>query len=266
MKASRQRYQQGSLLKQRRANGSTDWVLRYRVTLPDGHRAQRQAVIGTIKEYPTESQAQKAADQVRLTINHEAPSAQQPTIEMVASHFKEIELCEHNPRRAWSTKQKHRDLLNFYILPRWGTIRLVDVKTVAVEAWLGTLMVTKGSENNPQKQAMADPTKQAIRNTFSTLFTHAQRYEFAPPGYNPISLVRQTGKRSRIPHILTPGEINALWHGSGKREQAMISIEYGNGLRISEAIGLKWHDIDFAKMHGAGQQECRQRARRRDQD
>jgi integrase len=247
LKASRQRYQQGSLLKQRRANGGTDWVLRYRVTLPDGHRVQRQAVIGTTKEYPTESQAQKAADQVRLTINHKAPSAQQPTVEMVASHFKEIELCDDNPRRAWSTKQKHKDLLNFYILPRWGTIRLVDVKTVAVEAWLGTLMVTKGSKRNPEKQTMADPTKQAIRNTFSTLFTHAQRYEFASPGYNPISLVRQTGKRSRIPDILTPGEINALWHGSGKREQAMISIEYGNGLRISEAIGLKWHDIDFAK-------------------
>jgi integrase len=116
-----------------------------------------------------------------------------------------------------------------------------------VEAWLGTLMVTKGSKKNPQKQTMADPTKQAIRNTFSTLFTHAQRYEFVPPGYNPVTLVRQSGKRSCIPDILTPGEINALWHGSGKREQAMISIEYGNGLRISEAIGLKWHDIDFAK-------------------
>jgi len=51
-----------------------------------------------------------------------------------------------------------------------------------------------------------------------------------PQGYNPITLVRQTVKRSRIPDILTPGEINALWHGSGKREQAMISIEYENGL------------------------------------
>ena len=157
------------------------------------------------------------------------------------------QLCEHDLRRAWSTKQKHKDLLNFYILPRWGTIRMVDVKTGAVEAWLGTLMVTKGSKKNPQKQTMADPTKQAIRNTFSTLFTHAQRYEFVPSGYNPIKLVRQSGKRSRIPDILTPGEINALWHGSDKREQAMVSIEYGNGLRISEAIGLKWHDIDFAR-------------------
>jgi integrase len=246
LKASRQRYQQGSLLKQRRANGNTDWVLRYRVTLPDGHRAQRQVVVGTTKEYPTESQARKAADHARLTINDKALSAQ-PTVETVASHFKEIELHEHNLRRAWSTKQKHKDLLNCYILPRWGTNRMMDVKAVAVEAWLGTLMVTKGGKKNPHQQTMADPTKQSIRNTFATLFTHAQRYEFVPPNHNPIKLVRQSGQRSHIPDILTPSEINALWHGSGKREQAMISIEYGNGLRISEAIGLKWHDIDFAK-------------------
>ena len=67
--ASRQRYQNGSLLKQRRADNRSEWILRYRVTLPDGRRVQRRAVIGTTEKYRTESQAQKAADQVRLTIN-----------------------------------------------------------------------------------------------------------------------------------------------------------------------------------------------------
>ena len=68
-----------------------------------------------------------------------------------------------------------------------------------------------------------------------------------PQGYNPIKVVRQSGKRSRIPDILTPGEISSLGHGSAKRDRAMMSIEYGNGLRISEGIGIKWHDIDFEK-------------------
>lgn len=66
-------------------------------------------------------------------------------------------------------------------------------------------------------------------------------------GHNPIKLVRQSGKRSRIPDILAPGEIRALWLNSDKREQAAVAIEFGNGLRISEAIGLKWKDIDFKK-------------------
>jgi len=42
---------------------------------------------------------------------------------------------------------------------------------------------------------------------------------------NRIKLLRQSGKRSRIPDILTPREISNLWHRSAKRERAMMSIE-----------------------------------------
>lgn len=64
-------------------------------------------------------------------------------------------------------------------------------------------------------------------------------------GFNPVKLARQSGKRSRIPEILTPSEIHQLWVGSALRERAAISVEYGNGLRISEAFALKWSDINF---------------------
>ncbi len=83
--------------------------------------------------------------------------------------------------------------------------------------------------------------------TESVLFTHAQRFEFVPQGHNPISLVRQTGKRSRIPDILEPWEINAIWLNSSLRERAAISIAYGNGLRVSEEFALKWHNLDASK-------------------
>jgi integrase len=160
---------------------------------------------------------------------------------MVTRHFKEIELLDTNTRRSWSTKQNYRDNLNSYILPRWETIRIMDIRTVDVEAWLSAL------EGKKKRQPLADPSKQRIRNVFSCLFTHAQRYEFVPMGHNPIKLVRQSGKRSRIPDILTAGELHALWEQADRRERAAISIEFGNGLRISEAIALKWLDIDFDK-------------------
>jgi hypothetical protein len=120
MKASRQHYQRGSLLRQRRADGRTEWVLRFRVTLPDGRRAQRQAIVGTTEQYKTESQAQKAADQMRLTINQNAPSATVPTVGMASKHFKDLELGDQHAGRSWSTKQNYRDMLDHYILHRWG--------------------------------------------------------------------------------------------------------------------------------------------------
>jgi integrase len=238
--ASQQRYQHGSLLKKRRADGRTDWILRYRVTLPDGRRVQRQAVVGTTEHYKTESQANKAADQLRLTINNATPAAQVPTVGVVAQHFKDVELTDSNPRRAWSTKQNYREMLDLFILPRWERTRMMDVKSVAVEDWLTTLVSSRTGE------CLENGTKQRIRNILSVLFTHAQRYEFIPQGHNPISLVRQTGKRSCIPDILDPWEMNAIWLNSSIRERASISLAYGNGLRVSEEFALKWSDINFS--------------------
>lgn len=238
--ATRQRYQKGSLTKIRRANGPSEWVLRYRVTLGDGRRVQRQAVIGTTDEYKTKSQAEKAADQVRLTINNMSPAGQLPTVGLVAQHFNDVELNEATERLAWSTKQNYKEMLNLFILPRWENTRMLDVKSIAVEAWLAILTSTK----KPDKP-LENATKQRIRNIFSVLFTHAQRYEFVPRGHNPVTLVRQTGKRSRIPDILEPWEIKELWQSAMPRERAAISIEFGNGLRISEAFALHWKDINF---------------------
>jgi integrase len=237
---SRQTYQKGSLIKVRRAHGPSEWVLRYRVTLADGGRVQRQAVVGDTQKYKTESQAQKAADAVRLTINNMSPAAQVPTVGLVAQHFKDVELNEANERRSWATKQNYKEMLNLFILPRWETTRMLDIKSVAVEGWLGTLASTK----NPDRP-LENGTKQRIRNIFSVLFTHGQRYEFVPIGHNPITLVRQSGKRSRIPDILAPSEIRSLWEGSEPREKATIALNFGNGLRRSEGFALTWHDVNF---------------------
>jgi integrase len=131
-------------------------------------------------------------------------------------------------------------MINGWVLPRWETTRLMDVKSVAVEEWLSM------AKHKKTGKPLADPTKQRIRNVFSVMFTHAQRHEFVAIGHNPVKLVRQSGKRSRIPDILEAWEINQLWVHSAPRERAAISIEYGNGLRVSEAFALKWFpDIDF---------------------
>jgi integrase len=131
-------------------------------------------------------------------------------------------------------------MLDLFILPRWETTRMLDLKSVPVEDWLGALVSTK-----KDRKPLENGTKQRIRNILSALFSHAQRYEFVPKGCNPITLVRQSGKRSRIPDILDPSEIRALWDGSEAREKAAIALNFGNGLRRSEGFALKWQDIDF---------------------
>jgi site-specific recombinase XerD len=69
------------------------------------------------------------------------------------------------------------------------------VKTVAVEEWLGRLSLAPG-------------TKAKLGNIMSALFNHAIRYEWLDK--NPISLVRQSPKRERIPQVLDVGEVRSL--------------------------------------------------------
>jgi integrase len=237
----RQRHQQGSLLKECRADGTVVWVLRYRATDANGSRVQRQEVIGTTTQYRTESAAQRAADAVRLEINkYNSVAAQQPLVSQLIEHYRRLELPndDNAQRKSWATKDAYRSYLRNWIEPRWGKHRLTEVKTIAVEGWLGSI----------PRSALEEGSKAKIRNIMSALFNHAIRHEWLPMGQNPIRLVRQGGQRVSVPAILTVGEINGLWSELGLRERAMVSCEHSKGLRVSEAFGTKWQDYDFTAL------------------
>jgi integrase len=80
----------------------------------------------------------------------------------------------------------------------------------------------------------------------SALFSHAIRYEWAAT--NPISALRSSAKRLRIPDILTPEEFQALLLELSQRERVMVMLAGSTGLRRGELIALRWCNIDFELM------------------
>src|SRR2546427_6448992 len=77
----------------------------------------------------------------------------------------------------------------------------------------------------------------------SGLFSHAIRYEMADR--NPITAVRQSSKRERIPVILEVEELHRLFGELALRERAMIICDALTEMRRSELMGLQWRDLDF---------------------
>ena len=228
----RMRYQHGCIAREGRSNGPDVWIFRWRETSPNGQRANRKVVVGTVEQYSTRSAAQKAADALRVHVSREAPrSLLQPLrCEQLIAHYVDKELSADNHKRAYSTKAAYRCYLGNWILPRWGSYRVSDVKTVAVEEWLGNL-------------SLADGTKAKLRNIMSAVFNHAIRHEWLDR--NPISLVRQSAKREHIPAILDAAEIGALLTELQYPYRQMVFLAATTGLRVSELLGLKWDDIDF---------------------
>ena len=98
-------------------------------------------------------------------------------------------------RKSYATQETYEGYLKKWILPRWRSYRLGDVKTVQVEQWLHSVPLAQGS-------------RAKIRNIMSALYSHAIRWEWTK--HNPITAVRQSAKRSKVPIILTIEQIQAL--------------------------------------------------------
>jgi integrase len=229
MNLTRTRYQHGSLTIEERANGPYVWVYRWRESASGTKTVQRKRIIGTKKEYPTESAAWKAVDALRLDINAETVSTSALTIDEIIAHYTAIELADSNSKTA-RTKEVYRHQLNSVISPKWGSHRLSEVKPVAVEKWLNEMPVAPG-------------TRYKTKGVMSILFRHAMRYEWATT--NPIELVRQSAIPVQEEIVLTPVEVSALLSELHDPFRTLILLASVTGLRRGELFGLKWEDIDF---------------------
>jgi integrase len=230
----------------RKRTGETVWVFRWYEVQLDGTKKYRKVVIGTVSEYRTEAEAQKAADSLRLEVNERTPRQmlQAISFETLVEHYRQHELPdvvhgtrplgseagEDELRKSYSTQVTYQGYLTKWILPRWRSYRLTDVKPVHVEQWLKSLPLSKGS-------------KAKIRNIMSALYSHGQRWEWVIT--NPIRHVRQSAKRARVPTILSPEQIRELLEKLVDLPKTAVLLGASTGLRVGEILGLKWEDVDF---------------------
>jgi integrase len=237
----RTRIQRGGVNLDVSSSGKQIWVFRWRETRPDGRRAPRKRVIGTLEEYPTKKAAENAARGFRLDLVDQGSAALvQITMNELVDHFSEHEQVDKGEEgRAYSTRDRCESVLNCWILPRWGKTAIDQIRTVAVEDWLGSIPRAKG-------------TRSKIRNTMSALYNHAIRWEFTDK--NPItgpvrgSGVRQSAKRERIPDLLEVEEFQLLQAELRIRERILVWLDMTLGLRRGELAGLRWEDIHFEEL------------------
>ncbi len=183
-----------------------------------------------------ETSALKAAQALRIDANQQAPHAEggPRTIAELIAHYRLKELVgENKGRKAFSTRAAYECYLKIWIVPRWGDLRIDQVKSVAVEEWLDSI-----------KRAKA--TRAKIRNIMSAIFHHAMRYEWVDR--NPIKLVRQSAKREKVPEVLELFELQLLLSKLFVRERTLALLDAATGLRVSELLALRWSDVDFENL------------------
>jgi integrase len=219
------KYQRGNLTLKRRANGPDVWEFRWR----DANGRQRSKLLGAVDQYPTDREAQGAADAVRLEINTESQRVVPITVSALVDRY--LNDPVEMGRLAYSTQMSYKSFLNGWIKKKWGQHTLEQVRTMAVEQWLRDLK-------------LAAKTKLHIRNVLHVLFECAARWELIEQ--NPITRVRQGGARRAEPDVLTPDEFRALLAElTAEPYRTMVILAGCLGLGRSEFVGLKWADINW---------------------
>ena len=227
LKFTRDRYQQGSLRRVRRANGPDVWEFRFS-SYENGVRKQRQLTLSA-KKFPSETAVRKKVEALVLRLNSDspAPAIQEPTLAAVM----EVYSREEMPDRPKS-QQNYRLLMNRHIQPKWGSIVISEIRPHAVELWL------KDMPYSPE-------TKRHIKSMLYRLFETAMKRDWFEAQRNPMSLVRVKG-RNRIVEkvVLTPEQMLVVRQNLEDPFLLMTELSCYLGLRICEVLGLMWEDFD----------------------
>jgi integrase len=229
------RFQRGSLRKEDRKAGPT-WVLRHYVTRQsDGKRVEHKIPVGLVRDLKTESAAWAEVERQHLSEQINEPSSLSRVLfSDIAYHYAKTEL----PERAASTAYLHRHIVNDFLIPRWGRNIAVGIEPLEVEEWLKALHT---------ELQFSNPTCAKVRAVMACVYKHSQRHGLIPRAQeaNPMGWVRCKTVSDYEPIILTPEQAFALVTGFPLLERTLTLLAAATGLRISECLGLQWHDLDF---------------------
>jgi integrase len=141
------------------------------------------------------------------------------------------------PLLAKTTQERYSGVLEHYLLPTFGQLCLSELSPMTLQKYFSSMRDWKLSGESRDK----------IRTVLaSVLRTATKKYGLLVT--NPIDEIQlppnKTGKRKTKP-FLSPEQFDELVTSIPEPYATMVYVATYSGLRISELIALKWHDIGF---------------------
>lgn len=131
------------------------------------------------------------------------------------------------------TQTRYRSLIDSYLLPTIGDIQLAEATPGILAAYISSTQAKHGATN-------AKHLRMLLKNIFATAVTHDALSR------NPVDGVPTvTVKREKVTRALSPAqaqELRTLLEGDIRD---VFDLMLGTGCRISEALGLRWEDVDL---------------------
>lgn len=217
-----------------RSSGGKTYALRY--TDDEGH--QRQHKIGTSADISYE-QARKAAVKLRSEVVLGGnPAAQKDQKRLVPTYGsladEHITYAKTHQRRPGNTES----ILRLHVIPRWGRLKLTEIKTQDVTAWLAL-----------KAQGLAPATVEKIRAMFSRSFELGRQWNTPGAETNPVRNVpRRRFNNARETFLSTEdaeGLLIALEWSENPQLKSIVGLLLLTGARKTELLTARWEHVDL---------------------
>jgi len=225
--------QKGWITKQDRKKKGAVWVYHWYITKPDsGRKAEHTCVVGAQANFPREKDVWQEIER-----RHLQPQLDQTEVRSGRLTFHDLAVSYRQNgmnKLADTTQYTVGHVVDDYLLPRWGSRYALEIQPLEIEQWLGSL-------------PLANPSKDKLRRVMSIIYTQAQRYGLVPrsESSNPLRWVEQSAKSSYRAVVVDPATAAQILEALTGAERALTLLVAATGLRISEALGLRWEDVDY---------------------
>jgi integrase len=216
--------------------GRQVWYGRYREPVfEDGHwkRVLRNVRLGSVADLPTRWDAQMALAGILQGIGEGRPAeAFLPAREFIEREW----LPRILPTFKSSTRSSYRANLRRYVFPWLGKTRLVDLRRGEIQQWLSGL-------------SQAGLARQTVKNIWSVLSSVLRTaVDWGYLKENPAQGIRLPGRQPRARVFLpTPAQVAEIFSHLPEPAFTVGLLLIGTGLRVGEAMGLRWEDVDLER-------------------
>ena len=214
--------------------GRQVWYGRFREPLfANGQwkRVLRNVRLGTATELTTSNDALMALARILQRVQ---PGSRSEAF-YSAREFAEREWMPRMlPTLKASTQSSYRANLNRYVLPWLGQTRLKDLRKGDIQAWLSAL----------SESGLARQTVKNIWSALSSVLRTAVDWGYIAE--NPAHGVRLPARQPKgVVFLPRPEQVAQILKQLPEPSYMLMLLLVGTGLRVGEAIGLRWEDIDL---------------------
>jgi integrase len=225
----------GTITKRPRSDGKTSWGYSFFA----GRDESGKRIQVTKSGFATK---REASDALRAAIaKHQAGDKLAETPALTLAEFLQTWLNDDASRNAPKTYERYREMLEAYVVPRIGAVKLCELRTLDLQRMYNQLLDAGGKGGRP----LAPKTVRNIASTVHVALEHARKIwkviETNPASDCDLPEV----KRGKVKTLETDQVKAFLESVRGTWLYAFLLLDSATGCRRGELLALTWPDVDL---------------------